>query len=278
MADITVDVILPNAISVDATSPTQSLAANVLIPGPQGPRGEKGNPTSINSLTAENIIITGVDGNIAYTSGTSTIFISGNSGYFESKINTLTTNLDSTGSNLLSTINTASGTLQTQINNLDLNYATDAQLLSTGITLSNSINSLSGNLVNNYATINNLAATGSNLQNQINNLDNTYATDSDLFNTGSNLLNKINLLSGYFENENTIGFSSALSAGNDNYFINYPNVLNSVPRSVNCIFQNPIDDIIYYFSLGEINKTGFYVNFSDNLTNNGYFLNINVKK
>ena len=125
MADINVDVNLPSTISVDVTSPTQALSTNISIPGPQGPRGEKGNPTSINSLTAENIIITGANGNIVSTSGTSTIFISGNSGYFESRINTLTTNLDSTGSNLLSTINTSSGYLQNQINNLDTNYATD---------------------------------------------------------------------------------------------------------------------------------------------------------
>ena len=62
MADVTVDVSLPSALSVDVTSPTQALATNISIPGPQGPRGEKGNPTSINNLTVENIIITGADG------------------------------------------------------------------------------------------------------------------------------------------------------------------------------------------------------------------------
>lgn len=229
MADINVDVNLPSTISVDVTSPTQALSTNISIPGPQGPRGEKGNPTSINSLTAENIIITGANGNIVSTSGTSTIFISGNSGYFESRINTLTTNLDSTGSNLLSTINTSSGYLQTQINNLDTNYATDSQLISTGSTLDNKITSLSGyvnsqdssisnnltstgtTLISNINTVaSNLSTTGNTLntkidtasgylQNQLNNLDNTYATDSDLISTGQTLNQKINTFSGTYQ-------------------------------------------------------------------------------
>ena len=100
MADISVDVSLPSVITVDVTSPTQASSTNISIPGPQGPRGEKGNPTTINSLSAENIIITGADGNIVYNSGLSTIFISGNSGYFQSAVNSLTTNLNNTGSSL----------------------------------------------------------------------------------------------------------------------------------------------------------------------------------
>ena len=42
MADITVDVNLPSTISVDVTSPTQVLATNISIPGPQGPAGIQG--------------------------------------------------------------------------------------------------------------------------------------------------------------------------------------------------------------------------------------------
>ena len=69
MADINVDVILPNPITVDVTSPTQALATNVSVPGPQGPTGPRGAPTTINSLSAENIIITGADGNIVSNDG-----------------------------------------------------------------------------------------------------------------------------------------------------------------------------------------------------------------
>ena len=219
MADITVDVNLPNAISVDVTSPTQVLATNVSIPGPQGPRGEKGNSTSINSLTADNIIITGADGNIVYNSGTSTIFISGNSGYFQSAVNSLTTNLNSTGANLNTSINNLSGLFTGYTGNLDNNYATDAQLANTGSTLNTKIDNLSGhvnsqdsNISNNLASTgsslqsnintlsSNLSLTGSNLENKINSLSGTltgnYATITNLANTGSTLNTKINNLSG----------------------------------------------------------------------------------
>ena len=191
MADITVDVNLPNAISVDVTSPTQALATNISIPGPQGPRGEKGNPTSINSLTAENIIITGVDGNIAYTSGTSTIFVSGNSGYFQSAVNSLTTNLNSTGANLNTSINNLSGLFTEYTGSLDATYATDSQLNSTGNTLNIKIDNLSGYVDTQDSNIsNNLASTGSSLQININTLS------SNLSLTGANLNDKINSLSG----------------------------------------------------------------------------------
>jgi hypothetical protein len=42
MADISVDVSLPSVITVDVTSPTQALAANVSIAGAQGPSGIQG--------------------------------------------------------------------------------------------------------------------------------------------------------------------------------------------------------------------------------------------
>jgi hypothetical protein len=191
MADFNVDVNLPSAINVDITSPTQALATNISIPGPQGPRGEKGNPTSINSLTAENIIITGADGNIVYNTGLNTIFISGNSGYFQSSINSLTTNLNNTGANLNTSINSLSGLFTGYTGTLDATYATDSQLNSTGNTLNIKIDNLSG-YVNSQDTnlSNNLASTGSYLQSNINTLS------SNLNSTGSNLENKITSLSG----------------------------------------------------------------------------------
>jgi peptidoglycan hydrolase CwlO-like protein len=188
MADITVDVNLPSSVSVDVTSPTQALATNISIPGPQGPRGA---PTSINTLTAENIVITGVDGNVAYTSGTSIIFISGNSGYFQSAINNLTTNLNSTGANLNTSINSLSGLFTGYTGSLDATYATDSQLNSTGNTLNIKIDNLSGYVNSQDSNIsNNLASTGSSLQSNINTLS------SNLNSTGSNLENKITSLSG----------------------------------------------------------------------------------
>jgi len=180
MADITVDVNLPSTISVDVTSPTQALATNISIPGPQGPRGEKGNPTSINSLNAENIIITGADGNIVYATGLNTIFISGNSGYFQSAVNSLTINL-----------NTLSGLFTGHTGNLNTTYATDGELASTGSVLNIKIDILSGYVNSQDSNIsNNLASTGSSLQSNINILS------SNLNSTGSNLENKITSLSG----------------------------------------------------------------------------------
>lgn len=88
----------------------------------------------------------------------------------------------------------------------------------------------------------------------------------------------LNAVSGYFEGENVIGYKANLTAGSDNYYIQYPTVLNTAPRSVVCAFQNVVDDMAYYFNIGNINSTGFYINFSDILLNNGYFLNIQVKK
>jgi hypothetical protein len=192
MADIIVDVSLPNPITTDVTSPTQALATNISVPGPQGPTGPKGNPTTINSLGAENIIITGANGNIVSNDGISIIYISGNSGYFQSAVNTLTTNLENTGSNLYTLLTNFSG-------NLDANYATDLQLYNTGSTLDNKINSLSGW----SASAINLQQTGENLYSLLinfsGNLDANYATDAQLFTTGSTLDTKINNLSGYVD-------------------------------------------------------------------------------
>ena len=89
---------------------------------------------------------------------------------------------------------------------------------------------------------------------------------------------ELNAVSGYFEGENIIGYKANLTQGSDNYYVQFPQVLPSSPKSVVCAFQNTIDDMAYYFSLGSINSTGFYINFSDILLNNGYYLNIQVKK
>lgn len=85
-------------------------------------------------------------------------------------------------------------------------------------------------------------------------------------------------LSGYFDSENVIGYTANLTQGSDNYYINFPQPLPSTPKSVVCAFQNIVDDMAYYFNIGTINSTGFYINFSDTLISNGYYLNIQVKK
>ena len=52
MADINVNVVLPEPITVDVTSPTKSIQANVFIPGPQGPIGPIG-PSGFSGLQGE---------------------------------------------------------------------------------------------------------------------------------------------------------------------------------------------------------------------------------
>ena len=190
MADINVDVNLPSVISVDITSPTQVLATNISIPGPQGPTGPSG------------IVNTGQFDLRYYSISNPSGFISGNLDLYATAIN-----LASTGANLNTSINSLSGLFTGYTGSLDATYATDSQLANTGTTLVNSINSLSGTLTSNYATINNLALTGSNLntkidnfsgtyQNFVDNLDSSYATDVQLQNTGSTLSQNINNLSG----------------------------------------------------------------------------------
>jgi len=85
-------------------------------------------------------------------------------------------------------------------------------------------------------------------------------------------------LSGYFEAENIIGYKASLAPGSDSYTINFPQQLASNPKAVTCAFQNIVDDMAYYFTIGNIDVNGFNINFSDTLLNNGYFLNIQVKK
>ena len=85
-------------------------------------------------------------------------------------------------------------------------------------------------------------------------------------------------LSGYFESENVIGYKASLAPGSDTYTINFPQQFASNPKAVTCAFQNVVDDMASYFSIGNIDVNGFNINFSDVLLNNGYFLNIQVKK
>jgi hypothetical protein len=231
MGEIVVDVTLPNALSVDVTSPTQALAANVIIPGPQGPRGPDGASVLINGLSG-NLFFTGVDGVSILATGNNILVVSGNSGYFQRLID-----------NLFLQTQTISGNLEV-VGNIKV---ANSGFFNSGIQI----------------------GTGSVYIEQ-----HRITIDGDPVITRSGL----NAVSGYFESENTIGYSYVIPVGNDNYFVTYPSILNSDPRSINCIFQNSVDNVIYYYSIGNINKTGFYINFSDQINNTGYSLNINIKK
>ena len=191
MADINVDVNLPSAINVDITSPTQVLAANVSIPGPQGPRGPASN---INNLSKEFLYITGQDGIIVSSNNVDIIYVSGNSGHFQSAVNSLTTNLNSTGANLNISINNLSELFTGYTGTLDATYASDIQLANTGATLQTNINTLTTNVGLTGSTLaTNIATTGTTLSNNITTLTNNLAS------TGTTLNSKIDLFSGTYQ-------------------------------------------------------------------------------
>jgi hypothetical protein len=108
----------------------------------------------------------------------------------QTQVNTLTTNLFTTGSTLATNLALTGSSLQTQVNTLTTN------LFTTGSTLATGIANYSGWATNIYATISNLNLTGSSLALQI-------------YNTGSILDSKINSLSGVsvltFGNQNIYG-------------------------------------------------------------------------
>ena len=428
MGEIVVDVTLPNALSVDVTSPTQALAANVIIPGPQGPRGPDGASILINGLSG-NLFFTGADGVSILATGNNILVVSGNSGYFQKLIDnlflqtqTISGNLEVLGSGFFTSgVKVGTGTVYIESNRILINgdpVVTRSGLNDVSGYFQSAVNSLSGTVTGNYVTKSNgqfinrptVNGTGVLLSGEATRLPNTIlyttgnqiksgrliigdtivdpnspytlslqtnyqdtfleilnsggsgegvfvginrndfeqynwqggdivfftaenvsdgvarltikndgkvgigtsspsqklevvgnikASNSGFFNNGIEvgtgavyiepqriLINGdpvitrsgLNAVSGYFESENTIGYSYVIPVGNDNYFVTYPSVLNSDPRSINCIFQNNVDNIIYYYSIGNINKTGFYINFSDQINNTGYSLNINIKK
>ena len=266
MADINVNVVLPDPISVDVTSPTQALATNISVPGPQGPTGPKGNPTTINSLSAENIIITGANGNIVSNNGISIIYISGNSGYFQSAVNILTTNLENTGNNLYSLLTNFSG-------NLDANYATDAQLFTTGSTLDTKINNLSGYVdIQDNSILLNLNSTGSILDNRINSLSGYSASIINLASTGSNLYTLITNFSGNLDTD----FASQAELNSLSGYVNSQDTLISNNlTSTGSTLDSKINSLSGY-SASAVNLTSTGITLINNLFNTGSNLDTKI--
>lgn len=256
MSEIKVDVILPESNSVDIESPTQDLSANLIILNQNSV-----DVTSPTQALAANVIIPGPEGPRGEKGdkgerGDSLTGVLG--------INNLSGNISITGADGIQILATENNILVVSGNSGYFQGLID-ELFNTGRFLSGSLEVFGSGLFRLGVKVG---------------TDSVLITPNNIFIEGDPVVTntKFIQLSGYFENENTIGFIHNLAAGNDNYFISYPNVLASTPRSVNCVFQNPVDDLIYYFSLGGINPTGFYINFSDTLNNNGYYLNINIKK
>ena len=133
----------------------------------------------------------------------------------------------STASGILNTkINDFSGTFQSFVNNLDATYATDAQLIAASGALQTGINDLNA-LVNSNASTqgfaigalgNRIEETGAANLARINSLsgysDAKFATITNLGLTGSTLNTKINSLSGYSNNTFTTLTSFSNFTGN----------------------------------------------------------------
>ena len=253
MADINVDVNLPSVITVDITSPTQALVANVSIAGPTGPQGATG---------PSGIVNTGQFDLRYYSISNPSGFISGNLDLYATAINlastgsTLQTNINnlsgyinSTGSNIVFTTGnqTISGDKifknnivmeQTGIfSAIDLSdtdsillSGIDIQIVSGSMTLTNppiiSGNPfITGNL-SLYATSANLDSTGSTLV-------------TNLASTGSTLDSKINNLSGVsvlrFGDQTISGLKTFTNTGtfNSGIDLNNSNLINATPQIIN---------------------------------------------
>jgi conjugal transfer/entry exclusion protein len=227
MSDLNLNIRFPNQIVTDVVASTYDQITNVYEPiqGPQGPSGLQGPSGAqglnaiINEITGSLLNITGRNGIIISSDQSiNTIYISGNSGYFQSAVNSLTTNLNNTGANLNTSINSLSGLFTGYTGTLDATFASDIQLANTGATLVNAIDSLSGTLTGNYlttnvasstyATISNLNSTGNTLNSSISSLSGTltsdYATIINLASTGSNLQNQINSLDNVYATDASV--------------------------------------------------------------------------
>jgi hypothetical protein len=119
------------------------------------------------------------------------------------------------------------------------------------------------------SNVENISITGVSgyLQNQINQLDSGYAVQVE-----------IDTLSGIFDQNNILGYTMELESGIENIFVPYPVNLSERPSSVTCSLQNYVDNVIYHYMIGQTTMSGFFINFSDVLTNSGYVLNVKIKK
>ena len=205
------------------------------------------------------------------------------SGALQTGINTVATNLGTTGSTLDTKIGSLSGysnstfstilnlaatgsTLQSNINTVTTNLGT------TGSTLDTKIGSLSGYSNSTFSTILNLAATGSTLQSNINTVTTNLGT------TGSTLNTRINSLSGtltsdYVQKATQQQFIVNLPINVESTGITFPVAFASTPNSVQVTFE-PSTDVAYMVAVKNRTTAGFTAEFSDVLFEAGNKLNV----
>ena len=228
------------------------------------------NVNNLNGLTGA-VNITGSDGlTIQVDAGLGQITVVGNSGYFQGLINTLTTNLGTTGATLDTKINTLSGYVN------DQDTAISNNLASTGSTLFTRINTLSG-YVNDQDTAisNNLASTGSTLATNLASTGSTLATN--LASTGSTLNIKVDNLSGYVnatfvKKVNQQVFSVSVPQGIESTGILFPVEFSSIPSTVNVTLETA-GDVMYMVGVRSKSTSGYFADFSDVVQENTVKLN-----
>jgi hypothetical protein len=240
--------------------------------------------TRINGLSGAVTITGGAGVSIGINSTTNTITISGaDSGYFQGLVNTLTTNLFTTGSTLDTKINTLSG----YVTGANSTFTTN--LASTGSTLTNSITSLSGlftgftgALDNTFASDSQLFTTGSTLDTKINTLSG-YVTGADatlttnLASTGSTLNIKVDNLSGFVTGTfvrklNQQVFNTNIPLGVESTGILFPLAFSSIPSTVNVTLETA-GDVMYMVGVRSRSTTGYFADFSDIVQENTVKLN-----
>lgn len=75
-----------------------------------------------------------------------------------------------------------------------------------------------------------------------------------------------------------IKYKAFLTSGLETEFISYPGVFENNPTSINCQFENNIDNLVYATSISGVSNIGFYINYSDYLSTSGYKINIMINK
>lgn len=201
---------------------------------------------SVNNLSG-NIYITGGDGiTIDVNSSLGEIKVVGNSGYFQTLSNNISSNLELTGRNLYNLFATFTGSSSADIS------AISGQIAQTGSILNSRIDSLSG-----YVT-------GQN-----------YLIRTDLASTGRFLDDKINSLSGYADatyvtkNSQQAFFKNLTPTNLDAYAVMYPVPFLTTPKIQATLEVDPNSDVMYNLSVRNVGLEGYTGILSDNILEPG---------
>jgi len=201
---------------------------------------------SVNNLSG-NIYITGGDGiTIDVNSSLGEIKVVGNSGYFQTLSNQISSNLALTGSNLYNLFSTFTGSSSADIS------AISGQIAQTGSILSSRINSLSG-----YVNSQDIVFSG------------------QIASTGSTLDTKINNYSGwasatYVAKSSQQVFRTQLAPGLDAYAITYPVAFVGTPK-VQATLEVP-NEVMYNLSIRSIGSVGYTGVLSDDIAESPVYI------